>query len=155
MSKVYIYLAGPVAGKDDTEANEWRNIVTAALATVSPNIIGVTPLRYEPVTHPAGRYLKEGEYSLNQSQQITAKNRLDVRRCDLTFAYLPSLSTGTFLEMGWAFGHDKPIIVVSPLLEVLEHPVVMGTAAWRFNSQEGGFKDAMLCIKGLFEVYAT
>lgn len=152
MSKVYVYLAGPVSGATSQEATGWREGVQGALRRIHPDIIGVSPVRYEPIMD-GETHLRVGEYNQELCNQIVAKNRLDVKRCDLLLAYLPSLSTGTLQEIGWAYGMEKPIIVVSPLASVLYHPVIMGSVPWRFG-EPGGFKEALKVIRGLFEEYA-
>ena len=151
--RIYVYLAGPVSGVSGEAANSWRDIIQNALQTIHPNIRGVSPVRYEPVMDGED-YLRVGDYSLELALQITAKNRLDVKRSDIVLAYMPTLSSGTFQEIGWAFGMEKPIILVSPLPEVLEHPVIMGSCPWRFDSKQQGFKKALETIRGLFEEYA-
>jgi nucleoside 2-deoxyribosyltransferase len=78
---------------------------------------------------------------------------LDVKRCDLLLAYLPTESRGTISEIGWAFGMEKPIIIISSIKDVREHPVLMGQTPWIFDPQQKGFGEAMMVIRGLFEVY--
>ena len=152
--KNYIYLAGPVANQSQEEATVWRSLFSDALQGVSPNLVGVSPVRYEADVHPEDRFLGEGEYDLTLARQITAKNRLDVKKCSALLAYMPTMSTGTLSEIGWAYGMEKPIIIVSPLTAVTEHPVLMGTTPWIFDYDGGkGFRHAMEVIRGLFEVY--
>ena len=153
MSKVYIYLAGPVSGQTDQQANTWREEFARSLAPF--NIVGVSPIRYEPVK-PEERYLDEGQYDLELARQIITKNRIDVKRCDLTLAFMPTLSKGTLQEIGWAYGMEKPIIVVSDLGDVLMNPVIMGSCPWRFRYDEGaGLDKALEVIIGLFHVYSN
>lgn len=156
--KKYIYLAGPVSGESKTSANAWRKLVSESLRTVNPGFVGVNPVRREPVKEKDGLYLKAGECDELMARQIAAKNRLDVERADVVLAYLPTLSTGTFIEIGWASAKGTPIIIVSPLKEILEHPVIMDCASWRFfydKRYEGnGFMPAIRVIEELFEVYA-
>ena len=153
MSNIYIYLAGPVANESHEAANMWRSLFTEALAAVNPSLIGVSPIRYETAIHPTDRYLGEGEYDESLARQITAKNRLDVKRCDLLLAYLPHGSTGTVSEIGWAYGMEKPIIIIAGPEELRFHPVLMGETPWIFDPNDGGFRKAMEVIRGLFEVY--
>ncbi len=150
MSNVYIYLAGPISGQSERAAVEWRDVLCSHLSTISERLIGVSPLRCEAAGDD-GIYAAEYPYKL--ANEITAKNLLDVRRCDLLLAYLPRVSIGTLQEIGWAVGLGKTIIVVSDVDEVLQHPILMATVPFLFDTRGEGWKDAMRTIKGLFEVY--
>ena len=102
MSKIYIYLAGPVKGKGEAEATNWRDSMTECLKLRNENFVGVSPLRCEPPGED-GKY--PVDYSGRLAQEITAKNLLDVQRCDAVLAYLPNASSiGTLQEIGWAVG---------------------------------------------------
>jgi len=61
------------------------------------------------------------------------RDRRDVKRCDavlLVFVEAPDRqSIGTWTEYGWADMLDKPIVVVSTLPEVIEHPFIWKSAA--------------------------
>ena len=152
-AKIFIYLAGPITGCTTGEANHWRDQICFALP---PGIIGVSPLRCEPIK--GERYAPE--YNDNQfgtPQVIGAKNREDVRRCDVTFADLPGenpASVGTLQEIGWAAGMGKPLILVTDNAYVLQNAVIKATVPWRFTEEEGGFQKAIEVIGGIFSVYA-
>ena len=150
MSKIYIYLAGPVTGEDEMGAIDWRNMLDAHLSDMCPDFVAVSPLRCEPPGDD-GMYPTEDDWPT--AMAITAKNLLDVRRCDVVFAYLPRLSIGTLQEIGWAVGMGKPVIVLSSLKEVLEHPVLRATVPFLFNINVKGYQHATEPIRGLFEVY--
>lgn len=153
MNKVYVYLAGPITGQTGGGANAWRSLVTTALESVSPNIIGVSPLRCEP-PGPSGIYLpQDGDNQFGTPQVIAAKNYEDVKRCDVVLAYMPSMSIGTLQEMGWAVGMRKNVVLISTLDDVLENPVIKATIPWRFHAEDQGFKKALEVIKGVYEVY--
>lgn len=154
MSKINIYLAGPIAGQTVEQANNWRNWMEENLA--KHDMQGVSPLRCEPIIGEVYGH----EYDDNRfghPQVIAAKNKEDVRRCDLTFAYLPGehpASVGTLQEIGWAAGLGKPIILVTDNDYVLNNAVIKATVPWRFTATEGGFNKAMDVITGIFGVYA-
>jgi nucleoside 2-deoxyribosyltransferase len=152
MSKTYIYLAGPITGMDLQGAVDWRNMIDAHLHDMNPNFVGVSPLRCEP-PQDDGRYLEPGAYSPALAQEITAKNLLDVKRCDLVMAYLPHLSIGTLQEIGWSVGLGKPVIVLTSRDDVLGNPILMATVPFLFDCRKGGWKKAMGTIDGLFGVY--
>jgi nucleoside 2-deoxyribosyltransferase len=152
MSKIFVYLAGPISGCTEGEANDWR---TSMALNLGNNIVGVSPLRCEPIIGEI--YGKE--YDNNQfgtPAVIAAKNKEDVRRCDVTFAYLPAgglLSVGTLQEIGWACGMGKPVILVTDNEHVLTNAVIKATVPWRFTEAEGGFAKAVEVIQGVFRVY--
>ncbi len=151
---IYVYLAGPITGCTTGQANAWRDMIYANLPT---EIIGVSPLRCEPIK--GERYAPE--YNDNQfgtPQVIGAKNKEDVRRCDITLAYLPPAnppSVGTLQEIGWATGMGKPVILVTDNAYVLQNAVIKATVPWRFTEKEGGFTKAVEVIGGIFSVYAN
>ncbi len=151
---IYIYLAGPITGCTDGEANDWRSKMEADLESMG--FVGVSPLRCEPIVGD----VYQPEYDDNQfghPQVIAAKNKEDVRRCDLTFAYLPAehpASVGTLQEIGWAAGMGKPIILCTDNDYVRENAVIKATVPWRFTEQEGGWTKSLEVIEGIFGVYA-
>ncbi len=150
MNNIYIYLAGPISGETEQGAIEWRDVISEYLAKVSERLVGVSPLRCE-LPGDDGLYPVAPSYKM--AQEITAKNMLDVRRSDLVLAYLPKVSIGTLQEIGWAVGLGKTVIVVSDIDAVLQHPVLLATVPFLFDSRESGWSHAMQTIKGLFEVY--
>lgn len=162
MSQIHIYLAGAIAGCTKEEANDWRTIMEDLLFDApagemwSHGFMGVSPLRCEPLT--GERY--EAEYADNKfglPQVIAAKNKEDVRRCDVTFAYFPKEnppSVGTLQEIGWASAWSKPIILVTDNDYVRDNAVIKATVPWRFTEEEGGFEKAVEVITGIFGVYS-
>lgn len=152
---IYIYLAGPITGCTDGEANDWRSKMEADLESMG--FVGVSPLRCEPIVGN----VYQPEYDDNQfghPQVIAAKNKEDVRRCDLTFAYLPAehpASVGTLQEIGWAAGMDKPIILLTDNDYVRNNAVIKATVPWRFTEAEGGWCKSLEVIEGIFGVYTV
>jgi len=146
---IYIYLAGPITGLNFEDANDWRRVVSDDLK--HSNIIGISPLRCES--------LKEGETynasyncpKFGEPLAIASKNFLDVQKCDLLLAYLPKISIGTLIEIGWAIALQKPVIVVSKLPEIREHSILNAKVGWMLES----FEDAVDVIFGLFEDYVV
>jgi|TARA_B100000959_G_scaffold95563_1_gene101371 nucleoside 2-deoxyribosyltransferase len=148
-----VYLAGPIAECDDKEANEWRDWVTSRLPY---GIIGISPLRCEPLKEGM-RYTDPGatEKMWSDPRAIATKNWLDTESCDLVLAYLPQElnerrpSYGTVIEIGWAIGLRKPLVVVSDDEYLMEHPLIQHNASWRLDNLE----DAVEVITGLFGDY--
>ena len=149
MSNKTVYLAGPIGGCNKGEANSWRDDVTARIA--EHNIIGISPLRCEPLI--TGRYKKSGydDPCFGTADAIGSKNEIDVRSCDLTLAYLPTLSPGTLAEIGLAKGAQKPIIVVTKLPLIRKHPLFINWTNWMLDD----LAQAVDVIIGVFEDYAV
>lgn len=89
------------------------------------------------------------------SRAIGSKNMYDVRTCDLTFAYLPtptngrSHSLGTVVEIGWAHGQNKPVIIVSDDPFIKSHPVLNTCSGWMLDNLDDGIE---VCV-GLLDGY--
>ena len=153
MNKKFIYLAGPIAGCTQEEANEWREYVRSMLPHA---IVGISPLRCEPLKEGM-TYTEEGASPKMWSdpRAIATKNWLDTESCDLVLAYLPKElnekrpSYGTVIEIGWAIGLRKPLIVVSDDKYLMDHPLIKHNASWRLDSLD----DAVEVINGLFGEY--
>jgi len=153
--KKYIYLAGPIAGCTQEEATEWRDHI----CTFFPyGIVGISPLRCEPLKDGM-TYTEPGatEKKWSDPRAIATKNWLDTESCDLVLAYLPKAlnerrpSYGTTIEIGWAIGLRKPLIVVSDDDYLMNHPLIKHNASWRFDNLE----DAADVIVGLFSDYVS
>lgn len=142
-----VYLAGPITGCTKKEANDWRRYVSAAL--MSYDIKGISPLRCEPII--GERY--EPNYAdpkFGTARAIASKNFYDVAACDLTFAFLPSLSSGTLIEIGAARALNKPIILVSEEPIVINHPVINAAAGWVLPDLDDGIE----VVVGILQDYA-
>ena len=61
--KKYIYLAGPIAGCDKGEANDWRNEVKERFID---GIVGISPLRCEPLIKERYDEAKDFDNGANQ-----------------------------------------------------------------------------------------
>ena len=153
--KKYIYLAGPIAGLTEEEATTWRHDVNFMLPD---NIIGISPLRCEPVK-PGMTYTTPGavDKMWSDPRAINAKNWLDTESADIVLAYLPKEmndrrpSIGTIIEIGWTLGLKKPLIVVSDDKQMLDHSLIECNAAWRLDNLD----DAVEVIIGLFGDYVS
>jgi len=146
MTKKYIYLAGPIAQCNYQEANDWRSYVRSNL---HENIIGISPLRCEPMHGET--YGPGNDPRYNSPGAIAAKNWYDTEKCDLILAYMPRElnerrpSYGTTIEIGWAIGLKKPIILVTNDAYLTEHPLIRANVNWVFEDFENALavsKDA-------------
>ncbi len=144
--KKFIYLAGPIAGCDKGEANDWRERISAHL---TDGIVGISPLRCEPLI--GDKYeLAYDDKRFGTPAAINGKNLLDVGACDLILAYLPDKSSlGTITEIAWGMVLRKPIILVSGCADVVNHPLYIANIGWILDN----FDDALSVIHGLFEDY--
>lgn len=145
-----IYLAGPIAGMNFDEANKWRVEVQSKL---HKGIVGVNPLRCEPLMGESYQINMDKMWSIPGA--ISTKNWLDTESCDLVLAYLPKEfndrrpSVGTIIEIGWAIGLRKPLIIISDDPAITKHPLITRNAGWVLDNLD----DAVRVIHGLFDVY--
>lgn len=144
--KQFVYLAGPILGCDKSAANDWRDYVSGELGRLShQRVVGVSPLRCEPLI--GTRYeVQYDDPKYGTPRAILAKNRLDVAKCDLIFAYLPLMSgrpsLGTVKELGWAFASDKPSIIVTDDPLIRDH-IVGASAGWLLEDLEAAIDVAV------------
>lgn len=83
-----VYLAGPITDATRAEAFDWREYVQGRLAP--HGIIGVNPLRCEPLRAGATRYTAtDPDPKFGTARAIGAKNLFDVMSCEMTLAYMP------------------------------------------------------------------
>lgn len=130
----FVYLAGPILNCTEGEANDWRRYVAAKLEP--HHIIGISPLRCEPI-HGERYSADYPDQRFGVPRAIGAKNKFDVRKCDMTLALLPKPlpgkppSIGTLEEIGWADEGGKMVIQVTddPLMQI--HPVMDSTRGWK------------------------
>jgi nucleoside 2-deoxyribosyltransferase len=149
---IRIYLAGPITGCTEGQANDWRTDFAARLESI--RIRGISPLRCEPLHGPVyGSTYNDSRFGT--AKAISSKNLMDLRRCDLTLAYFPYAETarvpsiGTILEIGAAHENGKPIIVVSEHPKTSDHPVLNAFAGWMLSDLNEAFET----IQGLFGEY--
>jgi len=148
-----VYLAGPIAGCDNAEANDWRAYVGARIA--QSGITGISPLRCEPLV--GARYmLNYADPKFGTARAIGSKNIYDVRACDMTLCYLPKAindrrpSYGTVCELAWAHIIGRPTILVTDDLYLNEHPVISACSGWILPTLD----DAIEVIVGVLGDYA-
>jgi len=148
-----VYLAGPIAGLTEKEAKDWRKEVDDEVQFKSKGIRCISPLRCEPPIK--GKYdiphNGQGEDKcFGIAQAIGSKNYFDVQTCDMILGYLPSLSIGTLIELGWGRAFNKPVIVVTQEPDFHFHPVIQHCASWSLDTLD----EAIEVIIGVLEDYA-
>jgi nucleoside 2-deoxyribosyltransferase len=148
----FVYLAGPVLGMTEGQANDWRQYVAGYLK--GNGITGISPLRCEPIHGP----IYEAGYPderFGTARAIMNKNFYDVQNCDMTLAYIPKPaegkhhSFGTLEELAWAYALGKRIILVTDDPEIANHPVINGQVGWIFDN----FDDAIDVLVGILGGY--
>lgn len=98
MSRPIIYLAGPINGCTDAEANDWRSWVKA-------NYDGPTldPMRRD--------YRGREDEAVDEIVELDKK---DIEDCGVFLANCPQPSYGTAMEIIYAWEARKPVVVVHP-----------------------------------------
>lgn len=132
MVALYTYLAGPVVGCTETGAKDWRLFVHAKL-DLDYGIRCISPIR--SVSPDAERYAyTEACEKHGTKHAVFAKNRFDVERCDIVFAFIPLKDfrprVGTTTEIAWAYVLGKQIVLVSDDPAYTEHPLIQMQCGW-------------------------
>ena len=149
--KIFVYLAGPVTGHTVSNVNDWRYELKSKFPK---NIVGVSPLREQEAENPVYKIWTD-EPKFGSPMAISGKNWYDTLKCDVVLAYLPKQmndqhpSYGTVIEIGWAIGVRKPIILVTDDPNLSEHPLIKTNVNWIFDN----FDDAVHTITGIFGTY--
>jgi hypothetical protein len=152
VSTMHVYLAGPIVGCTQGEANDWRKDVALKLA--EHNIVGISPLRCEPLR--GKRYTSEyPDPRFGVPRAIAGKNKFDVMRCDIGIYYIPKPSKGrlhsfgTIGELFWADMADKQTILVTDDPFIMGHPVIDAASNWKLDN----FRDAIDTVVGVLGGY--
>lgn len=127
-----VYLAGNINGLTYEQATQWRIDATKRLCLLD---IGVfDPMRTE-ANHPkegticdlelvdnhlGAKVFHSDIYMINQSDIILANFQMD--------SSTDEVSIGTFVEIGYAWGKGKHIIVISNDRRICKHPFIVQTS---------------------------
>jgi nucleoside 2-deoxyribosyltransferase len=130
LSKLNVYLAGPIAGRTVDQANEWRDKANAVL-NVYYNT--VSPLRnYE---HPDPK--KPISQTDGNVKNFVSRDLFDVRSADIVLCNLigaARTSLGTLFELGYAAAMGKPIaLIIEPEGNPNDGPFTRECASWVFT----------------------
>jgi nucleoside 2-deoxyribosyltransferase len=137
LSKLLVYLAGPIDGLTYKQGQTWRDYVTEGL----PQEIDVlSPLRgQEGITHGIIRDSYEA-HPITTARGIRTRCKMDVKRADVVLMNLlgaRKISIGTMIEVGWADALGIPIILVmesSVCVNLHDHPIVREAAGWQVET---------------------
>lgn len=91
-----IYLAGPINGCTDAEANDWRT----AVKKIHPDCLDPMARDYRG---------KEAE-SVNA---IVEGDKADIDQCDAVLVYFEKPSVGTAMEVLYAWERKTPVVVIN------------------------------------------
>jgi nucleoside 2-deoxyribosyltransferase len=100
MKKLKVYLAGPIAGCSDGEANDWRDGLIQNYGSVV-DFINPMDRDYRGI---------EGDHT----NEIVDLDKRDIQMSDVILAYAPKPTVGTSMEILYAHGYEIPSVVVIP-----------------------------------------
>ncbi|MFF4478700.1 nucleoside 2-deoxyribosyltransferase [Streptomyces sp. NPDC001520] len=93
-----MYLAGPIQGRTDSEAKDWRNVARVLLRG---NVLDPMVRDYRGCEGENVRAIVEGD-------------KADIRTCGAVLAYCPHPSVGTSMEIHYAWTLRIPVVSVVP-----------------------------------------
>ena len=102
-----VYLCGPMADCTDDEAGGWRDAATKHL-----NSFGITTL------NPMDRRYRYYEYKDDPEgvlPDLVEEDKIDIEMSDVVLCNFTKPSTGTAMELIFAWERCKRVIVVNPL----------------------------------------
>jgi nucleoside 2-deoxyribosyltransferase len=158
-----VYLAGPITGLSYGGTTSWREYVKMELAT--RGIRGVSPMRdkaylskekaigdsYDQLKIVTENRLKT---VLSGQRGIYTRDRYDCTHCDAIFANFlgaTRVSIGSVIELGWANGHNIPIILaIEPEGNIHEHALVRECTGFRVETVNDGM-DVVTSLLGAYE----
>lgn len=149
MKHLRVYLGGPIEGLTYEQAVDWRTRCIFEFRSYS-NVSFYDPMSGKqhligtgPITSGSS---KVKNHFTSKNDSVFYRDVTEVRRCDILLVNLSHLnggSTGTFFEMGFAYGLGKLIIVVGAGKKA-EHPFIQVPAILVCSLDE-----AFELIKGL------
>lgn len=156
-----VYLAGPIDGLSYAEGIEWRQHAQSTLAV--QGIKGLSPQRGKGYIADLKEIADEMDFSkqeglsdnpMSTSRGILARDKFDALNCSVLFVNFlgaTRVSTGTIMEIAWAYQQGKPIIVVLDDDDTLHrnHPMLRETFDYVVNNIDAGLN----IVKGIFEGY--
>lgn len=99
-----VYLAGPITGCDDDEANDWRTIVGACIGRAGHQVLD--PMDWADMR---GKELEPGV-----PQRIVKLDKRAIRDADVMFVNaLQGVSVGTTMEILYAYNCSVPVVLVT------------------------------------------
>jgi nucleoside 2-deoxyribosyltransferase len=153
-----VYLAGPIGGLTFDQADGWRQIAATYLAEAG--ITTLSPLRGKNPTEFGGQplrgdnaYYRRITQELSQPAAIVGRDYFDASTCDLMLVNLTVgrqglVSIGTVFEIGVAYSHSIPIVLVrDPLDTTHDHIFITETATFKATSLVDGVDLAIAILE--------
>jgi len=146
MRKPLVYLAGAIAGRSFDDATDWRVQARALLS--DRGIETLDPMRAKDAlgSRRGGQISKDftdydGLGAFFTSRGIMTRDFNDVKRCDALLVNLLDLnerSSGTIMELAWAFALQKPAVVaIEPIGNPHDkHPMIHEAMPFRVATIE-------------------
>ena len=153
MNMFKVYLAGAISGLTYDDGQEWRTTVRDKLKDTS--IECYSPLRQKHILRGAGVLDADksadayGTFSpLATDRGIMTRDHYDCQSADLIFVNLlgsKKVSIGTVMEIAWAYAYRKPLVLVTELTGLHDHPMIREATGYRVETLEEGI-DVMMAI---------
>lgn len=132
--KPTIYLAGPMEGRSQADANGWRRAFMTCMDTKISTWYDariLSPMRGKDLDAYKLGNIKYG------SKHIITRDRNDVRRADLVVMYLDAVSVGTMVELGWASAQNIPVVgIIRPEFPLPDHPFIQELIGFKVTTIE-------------------
>lgn len=148
-----VYLAGPITGITYEGATDWRQRFWMELSSLAGNIKCVSPLRGKSHLRGTGPISVMGnpDHAMSTNRAIIARDHWDCITADAVVANLlgataPSL--GTTMEIGWAYTHRKPLILVMEEGNPHEHPMIIEAADFRARDLSEAARIVQVLLEG-------
>ena len=150
MSKLYVYLAGPISGLSFEGAQTWRDDVAKALD--SDKVECLTPLRGKQFLN--GVHKIEARTDIYQNpittfKAITRRDMFDTLRATCLFVNLlgaQKVSIGTVMEIAWAYKNQIPTIVLMEPDNLHRHAMIDEACTYILNSVDEGIRIAKFLL---------
>jgi len=144
MSKLLVYLAGPISGCDYLECTDWRAYVAEALD--SAEVKCLSPMRNkemlaeEEYMNPLGY-----DHPLTTQRGVQTRDHNDCIRSDLLFVNLlgaERVSIGTVMELAWAWEKRIPIVCLMEKDNCHQHIMLKESMDFTLEDVDSGIKIA-------------
>jgi len=129
MSKLTIYLAGPIQGCTDSQCNDWRDYVTKRVD------VSLAP-RFQ-VLNPMDRDYRSKYGDASVVPEVIQLDKRDINNSDVLFANIIQYSAGTSMEVLYAWERDKIVVCVVPRDAVLSPWIVYHSTKLVHSLDEG------------------
>lgn len=154
-----IYLAGPITGCSFEGCTNWREAFHKMMNDINAQggsfrvdkVQCLSPMRGKDyLAAEATIHHDYPEHVLSCQRGIMTRDFFDCTRVDLVVANLlgaPIVSTGTVMEIAWAFQARIPVIaVMEPQGNLHDHPMIREAIGFRVERLEDAAKTALMVL---------